>query len=149
MATWVCQCKDMICDDDGLTREETVQGCKSFIDIIITLGSKFHYSNRHYSHRCHDKSASTMIHGLTCHMSVDVRMTLTDIFKVCWSFAYSKSSFWSMDGNMPLAMKLFTNLCQFTWRKTLSAKILSEHTVDFYRNKLQFYLYLSDRFRRK
>merc|ERR1711937_305186 len=39
MATWVCQCKDMICDDDGLTREETVQGCKSFIDIIITLGS--------------------------------------------------------------------------------------------------------------
>merc|ERR1712176_150211 len=39
LATWVCQCKDMICDDDGLTREETVQGCKSFIDIIITLGS--------------------------------------------------------------------------------------------------------------
>ena len=65
MATWVCQCKDMICDDDGLTREETVQGCKSFIDIIITLGSKFHYSNRHYSHVCNDKSASTTIYGLT------------------------------------------------------------------------------------
>jgi len=51
MATWVCQCKEMICDDDGLTREETVQGCKSFIDIIITLGSKF----RHFDHDafCH------------------------------------------------------------------------------------------------
>jgi len=46
MATWVCQCKEMICDDDGLTREETVQGCRSFIDIIITLGSKF----RHFHH---------------------------------------------------------------------------------------------------
>ena len=40
MATWVCQCKEMICDDDGLTREETVQGCKSFVDIILSLGGK-------------------------------------------------------------------------------------------------------------
>ena len=52
MATWVCQCKEMICDDDGLTREETVQGCKSFIDIIITLGSKF----RHFDHDAYSKA---------------------------------------------------------------------------------------------